>query len=293
MASSEPIATIVIPTFDHGSTIRHALASALAQTVPVEVFVIGDGVPDRCRALIRDLAAGDARIRVFDHPKHERRGEPYRHAALAEARGRIVCYLCDRDLWMPDHVERMASLLADADFAHSLSHWVLPGGGFEFFPVDLQVPEHRHRMLTRVNRVALSCAAHTLAFYRSLERGWHTTPPGKETDWHLFQQFLARTDCRCVSGTWPSAITFPSPPRLGWTEAQRVAELDDWASRLDTPDSRRAVGIGMLEAALRQRDRELGHVYRMLRDVHESRWWWLRQRLHAVAGVLGSARGRP
>src|SRR5256885_893248 len=87
-------ATILIPTFDHGPMIRSPLESALAQTAGnTEIFVVGDGAPDVTRDVVGELAERDPRIRFFDNPKGPRHGEIHRHAALAEARGRIVLYL--------------------------------------------------------------------------------------------------------------------------------------------------------------------------------------------------------
>lgn len=288
----DPVATVIIPTFNHGTTLSYAIATALSQTVPLEIFIIGDGVPESSRAMIASLAATNQHIRFFDHPKHARRGEPYRHAALQEARGRIVCYLCDRDLWLPNHVEHMAALLENADFAHSLSLHILPEQGYVFFAGNLTMPEHRLRMLTRFNRVAFSCAAHTLNFYRRLERGWETTPPGKPTDWHMFQQFLAREDCRCTSSNYPSAITFPSPPRLEWSEEQRVAELQIWATRLTDSNARQALVQEILEAAMLDRDHELAEAYevsrtaeQILSDLYQSPLWRLRLRILGIPGL--------
>jgi glycosyltransferase involved in cell wall biosynthesis len=46
-------ATVVIPTFDHGRLLWYFVRSALAQTVgDIEVFVIGDGVPDATREIV-------------------------------------------------------------------------------------------------------------------------------------------------------------------------------------------------------------------------------------------------
>ncbi len=123
-------ATVVIPTHDHGPLLNYSIGSVLAQTVrDIEVFVIGDGVPDVTRTLIRRMMDADARIRFWDHPKGQRLGEVYRHIALAEARGRIVCYLSDDDLWLPNHIENVGHLLENADWAHSMPVYIQPEGG--------------------------------------------------------------------------------------------------------------------------------------------------------------------
>src|SRR6185295_19974403 len=108
-------ATILIPTHNHGPTLARAIQSVLLQTVEeIEVFVIGDGAPDITRELMADITRRDKRVRYFDHPKGPRHGEIYRHAALAEARGEIVCYLSDDDLYLPNHVATMRELLREA-----------------------------------------------------------------------------------------------------------------------------------------------------------------------------------
>src|SRR5690242_12643975 len=125
----------MIPTTSgRGALLPFSVGSVLAQTVAdLEVFILGDGVDDATRCIIHELMRHDARIRFFDHPKHARRGEPHRHAALAQARGRIVTYLCDRDLMLPRHLEVMGELLRDADFAHTLITRVTPSDTFDIF----------------------------------------------------------------------------------------------------------------------------------------------------------------
>jgi hypothetical protein len=51
---------------DHGETLRDSVPAALCQTVQdIEVFILGDGVPDITRAIARALAASDPGVRFF------------------------------------------------------------------------------------------------------------------------------------------------------------------------------------------------------------------------------------
>jgi GalNAc5-diNAcBac-PP-undecaprenol beta-1,3-glucosyltransferase len=269
-----PRVTVLIPTFDHGDTIAYPLACLREQTVQdYEVLIVGDGVPAAAESRLREIVAADARLTFHPFPKHVSRGEPNRHQVLQQARGQVVCYLTDRDLWLPDHLERMLALLDGADFAHSLGLHILPGDQWKFFPVDLALALDRQRMERRLNRVPFSCAAHRLEAYRRLPRGWETTPPGKPTDWHMFQQFLEQPSLRTVSGTYPSALTFPSPPRKGWSGTERLAELERWRERVKTAEGRQACVQSILEAALRDRDRERHELMIQLAEVQASPSW--------------------
>jgi hypothetical protein len=226
------LATIVVPTHDHGPLITRSVRSALGQTVQdLEVFIVGDGPTEATRAAVAELAR-DPRVRYFDHPKSPRTGEPYRHAALAEARGEIVCYLGDDDLWLPEHVDTMQRLLLNADFAHAPPISVTPDGVLSAWTVDLAESVYRQKLLHDEISMPLTCCAHTLAFYRRSPYGWRTTPAGSPTDRYMWQQMLALADCRVVSGSRPTVLIFPSPHRRGWTLEQRLAEIDRWAPRL-------------------------------------------------------------
>ena len=154
-----PVATVVLPTHDHGSLLRLSLRTVQEQTVEdIEIFVIGDGVPDATRELVAEAAEGDPRIRFFDNPKGPRNGEIHRHASLAEARGEIVCYQSDDDLWCPDQVAELRDLLAAADFAHTVSLSVATGGSMTPWLAALESGVLRALMLRGSNFVPLSAA---------------------------------------------------------------------------------------------------------------------------------------
>lgn len=228
-------ATIIIPTFNHGMTLKYPLECLKQQTIrDFEAFIIGDGVPESIKPGLRELVSEDARFHFLDFPKHSRRGEPYRHEVLLGAKGNIVCYLCDRDLWLPDHIEQMVNLLSAADFAHSLPLHVLPDRKLRAFPVDVSFLGYRQLMSSlKDNRIPFSCFAHTLKAYHSLKEGWATTPDGFWTDLYFFRKFFADESLQGMSGLLPTAITFPSPPRKEWMISERLAELEwhkNWLS---------------------------------------------------------------
>jgi hypothetical protein len=258
-------ATVLIPTHDHGPTLLRSVGSALRQTVEdLEVLVVGDGVPDITREVLDELRASDDRVRFFDNEKGPRHGELHRHAALQEARGEVVCYLADDDLWLPGHVEEMRRLLADADFAHALPFWIDGEGRFHHLRIDLSRPYFRELLLGGENRIPFSCGAHTLELYRRLPAGWRTTPDETFTDLYMWQQILGEPEVRAVSGTRPTVLHFPSPARSSWSGEQRLAELDAWSKPSD-------LGQRLLEALstesagqeelLKTREDELRSVY--------------------------------
>ncbi len=230
-------ATILIPTHDHGPTLRHSVTSALRQTVKeIEVFIVGDGMPEAARDVARSVARLDARIRLFEHPKAPRHGETLRHQALREAVGEAVCYLSDDDLWMPDHVETMLGLLEHCDFANALPLYMDRQQGLGSWTVNLEAEYFRRLILSGTNRIPLSCAAHTLHMYRKLPHGWRTTPAGTPTDLYMWQQFLSDPGCRAKSAMRPTVVCFPAPPRQSMTALERAQELAEWSGRLTGTD---------------------------------------------------------
>jgi GalNAc5-diNAcBac-PP-undecaprenol beta-1,3-glucosyltransferase len=230
-----PVATVILPTHDHGLTLRHSLRSVQEQTVDdLEIFVIGDGAPDLTRELVPELARGDSRIRFFDNPKGPRNGELHRHAALEEARGEIVCYQADDDLWCPEQVEQLRDLLSGSDFAHTVA---LEVGNDAILPwlAVLESGVFRAHMHRGANFLPLSVVGHTLAAYRQLPHGWRTTPKRIPTDLYMWQQFLDHPGIRLASGSRPAVIHFASPARREWTPAQRLDELERWSAFLAGP----------------------------------------------------------
>jgi glycosyltransferase involved in cell wall biosynthesis len=227
-------ATIIIPTFNHGPTLNYSIQSALAQTVKdIEIFVIGDGVPEITKKIINDFQKKDDRIQFFDHPKGPRHGEIYRHQALKQARGEIVCYLSDDDLWFPNHIETMLKLLKKHNFAHTFPLFIGTNGKPHFSPGDLVKEKWRQAVIKGKNFIPLSCAGHTLKFYHQLKEGWSTTPENTATDKNMWKKFLLDKHCKPVTGKDITLIHLASPPRIHWATFQRLNELSYWQNKIE------------------------------------------------------------
>lgn len=242
-------ATVILPTTgDRGPVLRHSVASVLAQTIgDLELFVIGDGVTPETRDVVAELVAQDQRVRFIDRPKHERRGEPYRHEVLSEqASGSVVAYICDRDLWLPTHLEELTRCLEAADFAHTLRFWIDDEDQYRFTArTDLTGADRdrsvREPPVGRPGMVPLSFAGHTLDAYLRLPHGWRVTPEGVPTDRHMWNQFLDEPWVRVAHTATPTVLAFKRGNHPGLSTAGRLAVLERWSPRLADAGGRDAL----------------------------------------------------
>lgn len=312
MSRSRPFAAVLIPTHDHPATLDLAVRSALEQTVEeIEVLIVGDGVGEETRALASRLREEDGRVRFLDFPKGPHHGEIHRGAAIEATEAEIVCYLCDDDLLLPEHVESMGEQLAQADLAQSQNgQFEIDGSWFPIF-ADLASPVCRAWVLRPdKNVVSLTGTAHTVAAYRRLPHGWRTTPPERWPDHYMWQQFLAEPWVRAATAPRVTALQFPSfLGREDWPPERRRAELEGWRATLATPEGRaeleatidhamgdratgewlRATGEWLrrdeLEAELAETKEQLrlttaeaAELTRLLRAIESTRTWRLRRR---------------
>jgi GalNAc5-diNAcBac-PP-undecaprenol beta-1,3-glucosyltransferase len=240
-------ASVLIPTHSHrAATLPFAVASVQAQDIEdIEILIVGDGVDDAVRSTVERLQATDSRIRFFDFAKGPRNGEIHRDGVLRQARGRIVCYQADDDLWLPRHLEDMETALENADFVGAMHVNVDLEGRTRGYFFDLERPEFREPWLIwQANHYGswassgfgLAFAAHRLDAYLRLPEGWSTTPTGLPTDQFMWIKFARQPWCRLRSLQWPVSLHFPAPDRRNWTPEQRTEELRRWTKIIESPD---------------------------------------------------------
>ena len=210
----------------------------------IEILIVGDGVDDALRSEARRLQADDWPHSLLRPAKGPRHGEVHRDWVLRQARGRIVCYQSDDDLWLPGHLEAMAAALEDADFVGAMQVNVDTDDRVRCHFFDLERVEFTEPWLEwtengfgawACNGFGLSFAAHRLEAYLRLPEGWATTPPGLPTDQFMWHKFARQPWCRLKSVPWPVALHFPSPDRRDWEPQRRAAELKRWSEIVADP----------------------------------------------------------
>lgn len=231
MNTSSPLATVIIPTHDHATTVDLAIESVLEQTIKdLDVVVIGDGATEATKATVERFTGN--RVRFLERPKSVSRCEEARHEVLTGASAPFVCYLGDDDLMLPDHVETMIGLLDHADFAHPLPVMVDRDGSLNAHPTDLTRPEcitwHLHP--TR-NAISLTGAAHRLDAYRRLPFGWRAAPAGRWSDHYMWEQWFRTPGFRFVTGERLTVIKLEASVRRDMTPEERRNEILAWKAR--------------------------------------------------------------
>jgi glycosyltransferase involved in cell wall biosynthesis len=110
MEASEPLVSVIIPTYNWSGALRFAIESVLWQTLRnFELLVIGDGCTDDSEQVTASF--GDPRIRWHNLPENTGNQPAPINKGTEMARGRYIAYLGHDDLWLPDHLERLSHAL--------------------------------------------------------------------------------------------------------------------------------------------------------------------------------------
>jgi glycosyltransferase involved in cell wall biosynthesis len=261
--------TIMLPVHRPPVLLPYALDSVLAQArKDFELFLICDGAPAETVEFAHAAARRDARIRVRAHPKGERNGEAWRHAALQEAQGALVCQMADDDLWLPNHLVEMAKLLEEFEFGNVPQVEVGAGNAILVRIEDLGQPRIRERMVNELyNFFSPMVAGYRMSAYRRLPVGWAPTPASIWPDLNMWRKFLALPGIVCGTRYAFTNFCFPTHLRAGWTLERRKEEIKAWAARAGTPQA----GDRMFQDFLRQTMHEQLAIATQRREQMERR----------------------
>jgi glycosyltransferase involved in cell wall biosynthesis len=127
---TQPLISVIVPTYNNERTLGMALDSILAQTHrSLEVIVVDDASTDGTKAVAQRYAVHDPRVRVIEAPEDPQRFDPTlnrninagwsaRNAGLAVARGEYLTFQDGDDASLLNRLEIQLSLLKRHDATH-------------------------------------------------------------------------------------------------------------------------------------------------------------------------------
>jgi len=185
-AASEPLVSVILPTWNRGDIVETAVASVQQQTYPHwELIVIDDGsTDDTADRLARH--AGDARIRYIRRA-HEGIGAA-RNAGLAQARGDLIAYLDSDNVWFPKYLETIvAAFLRDNELQSAYTAQIVDDRRDAV--AVLKGREFDAERLRHGNYIDLNVYAHRRELYE--QHGGFDEQLDRLIDWDLIARYAA------------------------------------------------------------------------------------------------------
>lgn len=108
---SEPLVSIVLPTFNGARFLEKSVRSCLEQTyADFELIIVDDASSDSTPMLIRELQSRDSRIRTLRHTTN-RRLPGALNSGFAIAKGRYLTWTSDDNAYRPEAIATMVGYL--------------------------------------------------------------------------------------------------------------------------------------------------------------------------------------
>lgn len=130
----------IIPTCNRREQLSTAIASVVAQTVPVtEIIVIDDGSTDGTFDMLQALGGEVGQVHVAVLRQENRGPAAARNAGLRIASGDLVAFLDDDDVWHPEKTARQLAVFSsrpEIDLLGCASDTLKMAGGSRLFPIS-------------------------------------------------------------------------------------------------------------------------------------------------------------
>ena len=230
--SIAPPITVAIPTHDRRETVLMAIESVLEQShPPIELIVVADGCTDGTAEAVSAL--GDPRIRAIECPKGPGLGYGNRNRAVESAAGELIAWCSDDDLWLPDHLARIAEVFAseDVDIVTTRASLVTADDVMVPLGMDWSLPPYRQRLLDRENRTPSAAVCHRVDVAKQIG-GWRDDP-GMPGDLDLWRRMLI-AGARSAMVAEPTVLHFKAEGRDQPYE-RRIAQNARFLARLRDP----------------------------------------------------------
>lgn len=208
---TEPLVSVVIPTYNRPEYLQQAIASAVNQTYQnIEIIVSDNCSPENPQKIIESFQ--DSRIKFWRHPENIGMLPNQMHA-FKMAHGKYVASLHDDDMWNEDFLAKLVPpleaddnlILAFCDQYIIDAHGNINDVGTEEttrgFKRDVLAPG-KHKSFTKIGLIDKSIATAAACIIRNHVIDWDSIPQKVGGMWDLYLTYLC-----CISGY--SAYYYP------------------------------------------------------------------------------------
>jgi len=204
MPITEPLVSVVIPTYNRPEYLKQAIASAIKQTYQNIEIIVSDNCSDENPQLIIE-SFNDSRIRFWRHPKNIGM-LPNQMNAFKMASGKYVASLHDDDIWNEDFLAKLVPTLeANPNLILAFSdQYIIDGDGnineigteenTRGFQRDILAPGI-HQSFTKIGLIDKSIATAASCLIRNNIIDWESIPQEVGGMWDLYLTYLC-----CISG---------------------------------------------------------------------------------------------
>jgi glycosyltransferase involved in cell wall biosynthesis len=282
--TSDPLITVIIPTYNRDRLILDAIGSVVAQTWSRwELIVVDDGSTDRTASVLARL--DDPRIRVIRSP-HSGLAAVARNRGLAQARGTYVAFLDSDDAWLPGKLETQRDALSRARhcrWSYTLFEHMDERGAFLPALSGGPWPARSGWVLEPLVRGTILPMIQTVMAETALlrELGGFDERPDFREDFHLCARLAAASEAVAVDAPLTRIRHHDGRTTFGLMDVRRwkVRALDHLATTLPDPRIRR---VCREQAAAELRD--LAHAASWTRDWRSAgRAWGEAVRRHPLS----------
>lgn len=103
---SNPLVSVIIPTYNKGDLLSLAIKSALGQSyIPIEIIVVDDCSTDSTKQIVQDLIEFNPNLKYFSTQNQSNLPAIPRNLGIQKASGDFIAFLDHDDLWMPDKLD--------------------------------------------------------------------------------------------------------------------------------------------------------------------------------------------
>lgn len=112
---SEPLVSVVVPSYGRSKLLPDALRSVAAQTHSnVELLVVDDHSPEPVAPVVEGLDLASLEVRCIRHEEN-RGANAARNTGIEAASGEYIAFLDDDDYWLEEKLERQIETFREAD----------------------------------------------------------------------------------------------------------------------------------------------------------------------------------